>query len=180
MNIFQAIVTEKFPTLHGACFEKKVVEYTKQWGKNTIDFSESKKLHALFGIGIQAWVRKPSKDRHYVNRKTFDTIYKKKVRIILDENFSGEHFETKKQIEYIFDEGALHFFSCPNKNCFFGTDRYYRFVIHQNTCKTESTVKYKQIKYEKPDNRARHELVAEKILPDAEFENTMFITYDIG
>ena len=180
MRIFQAIVTEKFPLLHGAPFEKKVSEFERKWDQDFINFSDSKKLNEKFGVGIQAWMKKPATDRHYVHRKIFDTIYKTKVRIILDENFEGERFDLKTQIEYVFDEVGLHFYSCPNKNCFFGTDRHQDLLKHQNVCKTESTFKYKQVKYEKPNNLIQIELVEEKILPVVNFQNTMFLTYDIG
>ena len=180
MRIFQAIVTELFPKLQGAPFEKKVSEYENIWGKGSIDFEDSKRLHELFGVGIQAWVKKELADRHYTSRKIFDTAYSKKVRILVQEKNEKESFSVKDQIGYIFDEVALQYYSCPNKGCLFGINRYDRLQNHISKCRTETKVTYTQKKYEKSDNKLREELAAEGILPDAKYENMMFSTFDIG
>lgn len=180
MRIFQAIVTERFPQLHSASFDKKVSDFEKKWEKDFVEFADSKALHNMFGIGLQVWIKKTKPDGHHVNRKVFDTIYKNKVRIIIDSEFSSERIEKTRIIDYVFDEVALHFFSCPNKNCFFGSDRYDQFLIHKNSCTTESTVKYAQVKLEKPGFQTRQELADEGILPDIHFQNFFFSTFDIG
>ena len=180
MRIFQAIVTEKFPKLQGRSFEAKVQEYETKWQSDTIFFSDSKKLHDFFGIGIQIWVKKPLSDRHYGSRKIFDTKYKSKVRVIIDADADEEKLSTDTFIEYVFDETALHYYSCPNKHCFFGTDQHIRFLTHQNYCRTETRVKYSQKRYEKSGSEIRQALVDEKILPTIDFQNTMFGSYDIG
>ena len=180
MRIFQAIVTELFPKLQGLEFDKKVSTYETKWGQDSVNFSDSKRLHRLFGVGIQAWVKSRLPDRKYGSEKIFDTLYKTKVRIIVENNTGIEHFPLKQLIGYVFDESALNYFSCPNKNCFYGTDRSDRLLRHLASCRTETLMKYKQVRYEKPTHDIVQELVNEKILPDANFSNTMFVTYDIG
>ena len=125
-------------------------------------------------------MKKTTTDKHLGNRKVYDTMYKQKVRILLNHDFQKESFELQDIVGYIFDEKLLHYFSCENKNCFFGTDRYDRFQRHVNSCTTETTVKYKQIKKGKPDCQIRRELAAEGILPHENFQNEFFATYDIG
>lgn len=180
MRIFQAIVTELFPNLQGLAFDKRVSNYETKWGKDSISFSDSKRLHRLFGVGIQAWVKSPLPDRKYGSKKIFDTLYKTKVRIIVENNTEIEYFPLKQLVGYVFDESALNYFSCQNKNCFYGTDRSDRLLRHLASCRTETLMKYKQARYEKPTIHIVEELVKEKILPDANFGNTMFVTYDIG
>ena len=183
MTIFQAIVTELFPKLHGANFNKKVESFEKKWGNQTVDLKESRRLHDLFGIGIQVWtrfVKSPNVARNTQCRRLFDTFYKKKVRIEVEDLSEHEPIHIKTLVWYIFDETVLNYFACTNKRCHFGTNRYQQLQKHILTCRNETLIEYKQKRKAKPDDKIVQELVREKILPSADFHNTFYAVFDIG
>ena len=180
MTIFQAVVTELHPNLQGASFNKKVSEFEAMWGEQGVDLSEFARFHKLFGLGIQAWTRivKPNRQTYCV--KQFDTIYSKKVRIEIDDFTEDDVIHIRSLVWYIYDEKVLNYFSCPNKKCYYGTNRYYNYQKHLQTCRDTPIVKYRQKKSGKPDGKLIQELVKEKILPHENFRNMMFATFDIG
>ena len=180
MTIFQATVTELWPKLHGPRFDLKVKELEEKWGENSFHLNDAKKFYEHFGLGIQIWTMISKSNRHYEIRKVWDSIYKKKLRIRIENFDLEERFPLSLNIEYIYDELAIQYFSCPNKNCFYGSNRQDRLERHIRGCRTKTIVTYSQERYAKPSSDVKEQLVAEGILPDVNFENQMYACYDIG
>ena len=180
MTLFQAIATELWPNLNGPTFNKKVKEMEKSWESDSFHLEDAKKLHDLFGVGIQIWTMVKKSGNHYEPRKIWDTHFNKKVRIRVKNFDLEERFPLTTSLEYIYDEVAIHYYSCKNKGCFYGTARHDHFETHVRNCRTEPITKYVQDRFCKPENNIRKELVEEGILPNENFENVMFCTYDIG
>ena len=180
MTLFQAVVSELHPKLEGRPFYAKVAEFEEKWEINSFHLNDAKKLHDFFGLGIQIWTKVAKPDRHYEVRKIWDTIYKKKLRIQLQDFDLEKRFPLSTIVEYIFDEVAINYFSCSNKNCFYGTARLDHFERHKKSCVTSTRVEYRQERNEKRGEQVREELVAEGILPDKKFENMMYCVFDIG
>ena len=180
MTIFQAVVTELYPKLQGASFNKKVKSFETLWGEDCVNLKDFLRFYKLFGIGIQTWSRVTEQSRHTYCVKQFDTIYKNKVRIELKDFTDNDAIPIRTLVWYIYDDKVLNYFSCPKKKCSYGTSRYYNYQKHLNSCRDKPLVKYKQKKNQKPDKKIIQELVDEKILPDLNFKNMHFATYDIG
>ena len=180
MTIFQAIVTELYPKLQGASFNRKVQDFETKWGANFVDLNDSRRLYDLFGVGIQAWTRIRQPDRRTLGKRVFDTFYKKKVIIELDDFSEDEPINIRALVWYIFDVKCLNYFMCPKRYCNYGTNRYNLFQNHVQVCRDETLVKYKQTKKAAPDQDILKALAEEKILPSEDFQNTMFCTFDIG
>ena len=180
MTLFQAIATELWPKLNGPAFFAKVAKLEEEWGKDSFHLLDADRLHKLFGIGIQIWTKVMKPNRRYEIRKIWETLYKRKVRIRIQDFNMEQRFPLSTIVEYIFDETAIHYFSCPNKKCDFGTPRYDRLERHMRGCRTEPILTHSQEKFCKPETEIREQLVEEGILPDVNYENTMFCTYDIG
>ena len=180
MTLFQAVVTELFPKLHGPSFNAKVKNFEAKWGEKSFHLNDAKRLYDLFGLGIQIWTKIEKPNRHYEIRKVWDTLYAKKLRIRMKDFDLNDRFPLTDTIEYIYDEVAINYFSCPNKNCLFGTPRRDRLERHVRSCRTETVTRYDQKKFQKSSNKVREQLAAEGILPDINYQNTMFCTYDIG
>ena len=180
MTIFQALVTELYPKLQGESFNRKVQSFEALWGEDCVNLSDFPRFYKLFGVGIQAWSRvtKPNRETYCV--KQFDTVYKNKVRIELEDFTENDAIPIRTLVWYIYDDKVLNYFSCPNKKCFYGTDRYYNYQRHLLNCRDTPLVKYKQVKNQKPDDKIIRELVEEKILPSTNFKNMHFATFDIG
>ena len=180
MTIFQATVSELWPKLNGSSFAQKVKDLEEKWGEKSFHLTDAKKFHDLYGLGIQIWTLIPKPNRHYEIRKIWDSIYKKKLRIRIENFDLEERFPLTLNIEYIYDEVAIQYYSCPNKNCFFGTNRQDRLERHKKSCRTSTIISYRQERYAKPKSEVREQLVAEGILPNLDFENQMYACYDIG
>ena len=180
MTLFQAIATELWPNLNGPTFNKKVEEMEKSWESDSFHLEDAKKLHDLFGVGIQIWTMVKKSGNHYEPRKIWDTHFNKKVRIRVKNFDLEERFPLTTSLEYIYDEVAIHYYSCKNKGCFYGTARRDHFETHVRNCRTEPVTKYVQDRFYKPENNIQKELFEERILPNENFENVMFCTYDIG
>ena len=180
MTLFQAIATELWPKINGPTFNKKVKEMEKRWNSDSFHLEDAKRLHDLFGVGIQIWTMIQKPDYHYEPRKIWDTQYHKKVRIRVKNFDLEERFPLTTLLEYIYDEVAIHYYSCKNKSCFYGTARRDHFETHVRNCRTEPITKYVQDRFCKPEKNIRKELAEEGILPNEDFENVMFCTYDIG
>ena len=180
MTLFQAIATELWPKLNGPTFNKKVKEMETRWESDSFHLEDVKRLHDLFGVGIQIWTRVEKSGNHYEARKIWDTIYTKKVRIRVKKFNLEDRFPLSTLVEYIYDETAIQYYSCKTKGCFYGTVRRDHLEAHERTCRTEPITKYVQERFCKPEKNIRKELVEEGILPNENFENVMFCTYDIG
>ena len=180
MTIFQAVVTELYPKLQGESFNKKVKSFETLWGEDCVNLKDFVRFYKLFGVGIQAWSRVTEQSRRTHCVKRFDTVYKNKVRIELTDFTDNDAIPIRTLVWYIYDDRVLNYFSCPMKKCLYGTSRYYNFQSHINSCRDEPLVKYKQKKNLKPDKKILQELVDENILPDLNFQNMHFATFDIG
>ena len=180
MTIFQALVTELYPKLQGESFNRKVQTFETLWGEDSVNLSDFSRFYKLFGVGIQTWSRVTKPNRKTYCIKQFDTVYKKKVRIELEDFTENDAIPIRTLVWYIYDDKVLNYFSCLNKKCFYGTDSYYNYQRHLQNCRDKPLVKYKQVKNQKPDEKIIRELVEEKILPDTSFKNTNFATFDIG
>ena len=150
------------------------------WGNDSFQLNDAKRLHDLFGLGIQIWTMVPKSDNHREIRKIWDTIYTRKLRIRVKDFDLEERFPLTTLVEYIYDEVAIQYYSCPNKNCYYGTARRDHLERHTRSCRTTTIVTHSQEKFCKPDNKIRQQLFKEGILPDPNFQNEMFCTYDIG
>ena len=142
--------------------------------------NDAKRFYDEFGLGIQIWTQISKPNRHFEVRKIWDTLYSKKLRIRIQDFDLEERFPLTTLVEYIYDETAINYFSCPNKNCFFGSPRRDRYERHVGNCRTTTLTIYEQKRRQKPENTVREQLAAEGILPDINFQNMMFVTYDIG
>ena len=180
MTLFQAVVTELYPKLQGPVFIEKVTFLEEKWGEASFHLNDSKRFYDEFGLGLQIWTQVPKPNRHYEIKKIWDTMYKKKLRLRMTNFDIDERFPLTSTVEYIYDEKAINYFSCPNQNCFYGTHRRDYYEAHISKCRTTTRVTYAQKRFQKPGNEVREQLAAEGILPDANFQNMMFCTFDIG
>jgi len=179
MTFFQAVVSELQPTLVGDKFLKKVKCFEEKWGKPEFDFTNDiKRFHKMFGLGIQLWTSKLIGSRK-IRKKVHDTFWKKKVVFVLEDFDEHEIIFTHWTLSYIFDISCIKYYSCSKKNCFFGTSDYYKYQSHILSCRDETIVTYQQVKYSKPDDHLRYELVEEKILPSPSYHNMNFAVYDV-
>ena len=180
MTLPQAVVAEKYPNCTGAIFRQRVRDFTSEWGTNSFNLGDSKKLHLLTGLGIQIWST-ISETRHRKKslKKVFDTRWKTKLIVEVANFNEKEPIDFSDGLYYIKDSTCLNYFSCVNKHCFFGTDNYLQWQTHVNKCRNTTARTFQQVKYEAPSNEIKKQLVDEKILPSMEFENMYFITYDV-
>ena len=179
MTFFQAVVTELYPKIFGEKFRQKVSEFEEIWAKTTFDPMDLDFFQKQFKIGVQIWTEERDSSGHVLNRKILDTKFKKKVRLLIKEHSEFECIPLKMHLKYIYDDSEINFYSCSNKNCLFGTNRYDRLQSHIQVCRTETEVIYNQKIYNKPDNWIRMELQEEGYLPSLDFQNTFFATFDI-
>ena len=179
MTLFQAVVSELQPTLVGDQFLKKVKCFEEKWGKAEFDFTNDiKRFYKLFGLGMQLWTSQSIGNRK-VRKKVHDTFWKKKVVFVLDDFDEHEVIFTHWTLSYIFDVTCIKYYSCSKKNCFFGSSDYFKYQSHILRCRDETLITYKQVKYSKPDDHLRRELVEEKVLPNSSYHNTSFVVYDV-
>jgi hypothetical protein len=178
MNIFQALVRELNPNLCGQSFDQKVLNYRRKWGSDTIYLHDIKKFFQIFGIGIQIW-RTESKNKKLITKKIFDSFWKNCLILSINQLNLSKPITLETKFFHIVDIEKLHHFSCSNKYCFFGTNDLQKYQIHENYCRTDPLIKYKQQKRAKPEDTVVEELFAEGILPSKNFFNFFFVTYDI-
>jgi hypothetical protein len=178
MNIFQALVRELHPKLGGQSFDEKVLDYQRQWGSDSICLSEIKKFYRYFKIGIQIW-RTESKHKKRITKKIFDSFWKNRLVLSINQLNLSKPITLETKFFYIKNLEKLNHFSCSNKYCFFGTNDLQKYRVHENSCRTEPLVKYKQQKRSKPTDTVAKELFEEGILPNENFFNFFFCTYDI-
>ena len=180
MTFFQAVVTELFPDFQGKKFYRKVAEFEENWTGESFHLGDTKKFYQQYGLGIQIWTKVVKPDYHHEIQKVWDSLYKKKLRIQIDDFKLEDRIPLKMNIRYIHDDSALNYFSCPNRHCFFGTHRLDRLQRHIGGCRTTTKIEYAQNRYGKPDETLREQLYKENILPEKDFNNMMFAVYDIG
>ena len=178
MTLFQAVVSELYPKLVGDDFYKKVRLLEDVWGKPDFELAEIKRFYKLFGLGIQFWTRKKV-GKCVETERVFDSYWKKKVVLMLDDFDEHGVIFTNWTLTYVIDISYTNFHGCPNKYCLFGTNNVHKLKAHTNFCRNETLVSYKQVKYEKPDDKLRLELVEEKILPTADYHNMFFAVFDV-
>ena len=178
MTLFQAVVSELFPTMVGCAFQQKVKKFEKMWGKTEFELSEIKRFYKLFGLGIEFWTRK-SVGKTVETQKVFDSYWKKKVMLILDDFDEHQVIFTHWTLTYVLDITYTNFHGCPNKHCLFGTNNVNNLQYHLLSCRSETRVKYKQVAYAKPEDNLRQQLVDEKILPSLDYHNMYFAVFDI-
>lgn len=180
MTFFQAVVTELHPNLQGERFYRKVAEIQRDWESESFFLGDTRKLYEKSGLGIQIWTKISKPDRHFEIHKIWDSLYTRKLRIQIEDFKLEDRIPLNMNIRYIHDDAALNYFSCPNRHCFFGTHRQDRLERHVKNCRTSTKIYYMQKRTGKIDTTLRQQLFEEKILPDVNFQNTMFAVYDIG
>ena len=178
MTIFQCLVTMKHKTLWGSEFESKVSEYEQIWESSSFALSDNRKFYQLFGFGLQIWDKRRENGVVIVS-KVFDSLWKNKIVIEI------ENFNTKKSILlsnpvlFLPGKDSLHLFECTTPKCFYGNSRYDRMQKHINTCRPDTKIKYKQKRYEKPNNKIRQSLYDEGFLPSVDYDAEAFLVWDI-
>ena len=80
---------------------------------------------------------------------------------------------------HITDIEKLHHYSCTNKFCFFGTNDLQKYRVHENYCRKEPLITYKQEMKAKPTENVAKELHEEGFIPTENFFNLFFVVYDI-
>jgi hypothetical protein len=178
MNIFQALVRELHPKLFGQSFDQKVEIYQKKWGSDTIYLSEIKKFYQKFNIGLQIW-RTESKNKKCITKKIFDSFWKNCLILSIHQLNLSKPITLDTKFIHIVDIVKLKHFSCSHKYCFFGTNDLQKYKKHENYCRSDSLVKFKQEKRGKPEDTVAKELFEEGILPSEKFFNFFFVSYDI-
>ena len=178
MTIFQCLVTMKHPTLWGSAFESKVSEYEQIWERSSFALSNNREFYQLFGFGLQIW-NKRRENGVVVNSKVFDCLWKNKI-VILIENFNPKNsISLSKPVLFLPGQESLHLFECTTPKCFYGNSRYNRIRDHIESCRPDTKIKYKQKRYEKPDNEIRQSLYDEGFLPSIDYETEAFLVWDI-
>jgi len=178
MTLFQAVVCELFPKLVGHRFQMKVKQFEDMWGKTEFELSEIRRFYDLYGLGIQFWTKKRV-GKTVETQKVFDSYWKKKVILVMDDFDEHQVIFTNWTLSYVLDIAYTNFHGCPYKYCLFGTNNISNLRSHLLTCRNETVVKYKQVKYEKPNDHLRQQLVDEKILPSMDYHNMLFAVFDI-
>ena len=82
-------------------------------------------------------------------------------------------------LEYIADVESLVRFECKTENCHFATDDTTRLFKHEQNCSAQTEIVCQQIPMHRPCTKVRNELVAEGILPDENWHNWHFATFDV-
>ena len=178
MNIFQALVRELHPKLSGNNFDEKVKTFQIQWGSDEICLHEIKDFFKIFKIGLQIW--RTGNDGHKkITKKIFDCYWKRKLILAVKQLNLAKPITLKTKFCYIENIEKLNHFACSNKYCFFGTNELRRFRLHENYCRTEPLTTYKQQSRSKTIDTVPKELYDEGFLPNEDFFNFYFVSYDI-
>ena len=181
MTLFQALTVLKYPKLVGSKFDLKVQEYERKWGKADYFIGDNRDFIEKFGVTLQIWTRiRNENNRAQETKLIFDSVKKAKLSVLIDNFGEFEPLHCQSPIFFVRDPVKLNFWSCANKFCFFGTNRYDRLVPHVQNCTDQTVIKYKQKKYGKDESEIAQELFREKILPTVDFQNYHFCSYDIG
>ena len=179
MTLFQCIVSAKHPSLWGSKFNAKVQEYTLKWGDPYFSIKDYRKLYGVSQIGIEIWDLRRENGRK-VYTKMFDCKWKDKIVVEIEEfDLKNPKWELNKPITLVPSRANLNLHLCQTENCFFGTDRYDRWQKHMLDCKSETVVKYQQVRYEKTDFQTRKELFEAGYLPSMDWENRAFAVWDV-
>jgi hypothetical protein len=178
MNIFQALVRELHPQLSGNSFDEKVKIFQIQWGSDEVCLHEIKNFYKVFQIGIQIW-RTGTRNNKILTSKIFDTYWKRRLILSVKQLNLAKPITLKTKFRHIEDIDKLNHYSCTNKYCFFGSNDLQKFRAHENYCRTEPLVTYKQQSKSKTIETIPEELYQEGFLPSADFFNFFFIAYDI-
>ena len=178
MNIFQALVRELHPKLSGNSFDEKVKIFQIQWGSNEVSLHEIKNFYKIFQIGIQIW--QTGTDNHKnLTKKIFDTYWKRRLILSVKQLNLAKPITLKTKFRHIDDIDKLNHYSCTNKYCFFGSNDLQKFRVHENYCRTEPLITYKQQSKSKTIDTIPEDLYKEGFLPSEDFFNFFFISYDI-
>ena len=82
-------------------------------------------------------------------------------------------------LEFVKDEESLVRFECRNPKCHFATEDTTKLFKHEQGCRSETEINCQQIPMHRPCTKIRDELVAEGILPEANWHNWHFATFDV-
>ena len=82
-------------------------------------------------------------------------------------------------MEFTPDQEKLLRFECRNTQCFFATTDSTKLFRHEQSCRTSTLIQCKQVSLAKPNSLIRKSLVNEGILPDLDWHNWHFCTFDV-
>ena len=184
-TLFQAVVLEKYKTLTGPKFERKVKELEALWGAEIFDISvmsEIKRFQTLFKTGLEIWsfeyIKEGDRKRRY-STLVYKSPLKDNVAIELEDFDIYQPIPIKVCLTYIPDTTKINYYACKTKKCLFGTSRKYNYDRHVATCSDESKISCQQVKIETPENLARESLARDGIIPSKDFQNFYYAVYDV-
>ena len=82
-------------------------------------------------------------------------------------------------VEFFPDQHQHLQFECENTKCFYATTDRQKLFNHQQSCRSKTLIKCKQVVYAQPDRSIRQLLEQEGIIPDSTWHNWHFCTFDI-
>ena len=99
--------------------------------------------------------------------------------VCINEEDSESEILLDQMLEFRRDQEEFLRYECLNAKCFYATSDKYKLDRHQAVCRSTTMIKYKQEAKNKPDDSIRRQLVEEEILPDMDWHNWHFATWDV-
>jgi len=178
MTFLQSLVKEKSPNMIDTDFENEVQRLRTLWPSSKLHLKDIKKFFKTFKLGLQIWSVESISEKR-VTKKLFDTYWKAKLIIAIPNFHPSSPINFDDKVLYIRDYSLLHFYECPKKQCFFGSNDRNKYERHIKYCRDETEITCKQVKYQKPCTKLEEQLFAEGILPSATFNNLFCAVYDL-